>query len=214
MGLGILRTVIQIIATFTLTSFLTKRYSWFDFQNFYEYLSGNRGAGISQVSPADADKLRFLRSWVIWFFIVVIVVELVISITVRIYRKKHKAEKKPISKRDHVIGEIGGGLLFMLWVILLAPLAVSLEKTEVFSNGSDLINKTVIPVNFLAKPVTRLILPDSPVSRVWDEGIEEAAQGLYDVDAWLEENRHDVKVIADLTGIMYYTNPYSEPQNH
>ena len=205
MGMDALKIIFHFVATIVLTLFLTKRYSWFAYQSFYDYLNARRGLESPALSQVEVDKFRFYRSGVIWFFIALIGIDLIIRIAIRIYRKNHKPEKKPLSKPDQLTGEIGGALLVMLWVILLAPIAPTLEKTEVFSNGSDLINKTVIgiPVNYVAKPVTKLIMPGSAISRVWDEGFGELAEGLYDVDQWVEENKNEVKVIADLTGIFY-----------
>lgn len=205
MGLDALKTIIHFAATVLLTIFLTKRYSWFEYQSFYDYLDSKRMPGTPLHSPVEVDKFRFYRSGIIWFFIALVGIELIMGIAIRIYKKKHPREKTPLSKADHIAGEIAGGLLIILWIVLLAPVAVSTEKTELFTNGSDLINKTVakIPVNYIAKPVTKLIAPDSALSRVWDEGIGEVSLGLYDADKWIEENKNDVKVVADLTGIFY-----------
>lgn len=204
MGLDILRIVFHFTATVFLTIFLTKRYSWYDYQNFFDYLVSQRMVSENALSPVEVDKFRFYRSGVIWFFIVLIGIEIIQLIAIRIYRKNHQKENKPLSKRDKVAGEIGGALLVMLWVTLFAPIAPSLEKAEVFSNGTDLINKTVVsvPVNYIAKPVTKLFMPDSAVSKVWDEGIGAMAQEVYNVEEWVEENKNDVKVIFDLAGVL------------
>lgn len=68
-------------------------------------------------------------------------------------------------------------------------------------NRPDQQNGNQYTVNYFAKPVTEMIAPDSAISRVWDEGIGELAQELYDADEWVEENKNEVKVIAGLTGI-------------
>lgn len=202
MGMNAVRIILQLTAVIAVTLFLTKRYSWFGSESFYRYLSAQNYSGRA-ISPIEADKFRFYWSGVIWFLISLVGIELIISTAIRIYRKKHPAEKKPMSKRDHVIGEIAGGLLCMLWITLAAPLGVSLEKAEVFSNGSDLVNKTIaaIPVNYVAKPVTKLLFPNTAVSRVWDEGLGAINESVYDTDKWIEEHRDDPKVIVDLTGI-------------
>lgn len=213
----ILKTIIQIIITVLATYFLTTHYSLFNEQKFYDYMDWMRvktdlNNATSPYSAFEVNKVRFIRSGYIWFFVALVSIEIIMSIIIHIYRKRHKNDKKPIGKTDHVIGEILGGFLILFWFILLSPIFISLEKVEVFSNGSDLVNKTVLkyPVNYVAKPLTKLILGDNPASRVYDDGLSAITQGIKGFDVWIADHCENVTEVADLTALMSTAQKASE----
>lgn len=200
----IVRTVLQIAATVFVTYFLTTRYSLFNEQKFYEYIEGIRNSSSmpQPYSLQEVNKFRFFRSGIIWFFVALVGVGLVFGIIMHFYRKLRKSsQKKPLSKADHVFGEILGGVLFLFWITLFTPVMISTEKTEIFSNGSDLVNRTVLkyPVNYVARPLTKLILGDNPAARVFDDGLEAITEGVEGFAGWIEEHCDDVTEVADLT---------------
>lgn len=204
MLVDIFRTVLQIVTTVFVTYFLTTRYSLFNEQKFYEYMEGLRSqSSMSEsISLLEVNKFRFYRSGIIWFFVALVGVGLIFGIVTHFYRKFRKSsEKKPLSKADRVFGEILGGVLFLFWITLFTPVMISTEKTDVFSNGSDLVNRTVLkyPVNYVAKPLTKLILGDNPAARVFDDGLEAISQGVEGFAGWIEEHCDDVTEVADLT---------------
>lgn len=216
MSWDIIKTIIQIIITVFVTYFLTTHYSLFNEQNFYNYINGIRDKydRVSDPYPLfEVNKVRFIRSGYIWFFVALVCIEIIMSIIIHIYRKRHKNDnKEPIGKMNHVIGEILGGFLILFWFILLSPIFISLEKVDVFSNGSDLVNKTVLkyPINYLAKPLTKLIVGDSPVSRVYDDGLSAITQEIKGFDVWIGEHCENVTEVADLTALMTTAQNASE----
>ena len=200
----IVRTVLQIAVTVFVTYFLTTHYSLFNEQKFYAYMEGLRNAsGTPQpYSPLEVNKFRFYRSGIIWFFVALVGVGLLFGIIRHFYRKLHKnSEKKPIRKADRVLGEILGGVLFLFWITLFTPVMISTEKADVFINGSDLVSRTVLkyPVNYIAKPLAKLILGDNPAAMVFDDGLEAITQGVEGFAGWIEEHCDDVTEVADLT---------------
>lgn len=211
-----IRVILQIALTLLVTIFLTMRYSLFNLQTFTDYLSGLPDTELT-LDPLEVNKFRFYRSGVIWFFIVLVGVELIFAIVIHFYRRRHKNDpKKQIGKTDRVIGEILGGVLFLFWITLLTPVFVSAEKENIISNGSDVINRTLLkyPVNYAAKPLTKLILKDNPAANVYDEGLRAIVQGVKGMDQWIEAHCENVKEIADLTAIFTTeANARSDRQN-
>ena len=200
----IIVTVLQIAATVFATYFLTTRYSLFNEQNFYEYMEGLRNSSSmpQPYSLAEVNQFRFYRSGIIWFVATLVGIGLIFGIIRHFCRKLRKSSgKKLISKSDQVLGEILGGVLFLFWITLFTPILISTEKTGVFVNGSDLVNRTVLkyPVNYAAKPLTKLILGDNPAARVFDDGLEAITQGVEGFAGWIEEHCDDVTEVADLT---------------
>ena len=78
---------------------------------------------------------------------------------------------------------------------------ISTEKIGLLSNGTDLINKTLltIPVNYIAKPIVQTVAKDSPAARIFDDGLEVLATGLSDLETWMGEHADSVVEIMDLT---------------
>ena len=199
----IFRTVLQIALTLLVTLFLTMHFSLFNLQTLTAYLNTKPDTPLA-LDPVEVNKFRFYRSGVIWFFVALIGVELIFAIVLHIYRRRHKNDpKKQPGKTDRVIGEILGGVLFLFWITLLSPVFVSAEKENILSNGSDIIHRTVLkyPVNYAAKPLTRLILRDNPAADIYDQGLRAIVQGVRGMDQWIEAHCQNVREITDLTAI-------------
>ena len=186
--LRIIKSVLQIGITIFASFWLTKNYTLFSEEGFYEFVE--YFGSLESVPDFEVNKLRFICTLAVYFLIVMVVVELIIGI-IRYFmsKNKKKKEKKPISKTDRVCGEILGALLFTIWAALPAPLLISAEKTGFFTNGTDLINKTVmtVPVNYVVKPVLNLIAPESKAARLFEDGIEVFADQLNGIEGWTEE---------------------------
>ncbi len=183
----IIKSVLQIGITIFASFWLTKNYPLFSEEDFYDYVTQYSGSEI--YSHYEVNKLRFICTLAVYFLIVMVVVELIIGI-IRYFMSKSKKdkEKKPITQSDRICGEILGALLFMIWAALPAPLLISAEKSGFFTNGTDLINKTVmtVPVNFVVKPVLNLIAPESKAARLFEDGIEVFADQLNGIEEWTE----------------------------
>ena len=195
----IIRTLLQISITLYCTYYLTTHYSLYNEQNFYNYITAN---GAASYSAHDVNALRFLRCGYIWFFVSMIAVELIFAIVFHFIRKHQKKEdRKHLSTPDRVLGAVLEGMICMMWLTLPAPAIISTEKIGLLSNGTDLINKTLltIPVNYIAKPIVQTVAKDSPAARIFDDGLEVLATGLSDLETWMGEHADSVVEIMDLT---------------
>ena len=184
----IIKSVLQIGITIFASFWLTKKYPLFSEEDFYDYVTQYSGSEI--YSHYEVNKLRFICTLAVYFLIVMVVVELIIGI-IRYFMSKNKKdkEKEPITQSDRVCGEILSALLFMIWAALPAPLLISAEKSGFFTNGTDLINKTVmtVPVNYVVKPFLNLIAPESKATRLFEDGLEVVTDELNVVERWTEE---------------------------
>ncbi|MDO4416487.1 MAG: hypothetical protein Q4C20_15555 [Erysipelotrichaceae bacterium] len=186
--LRIIKSVLQIGFIIFASFWLTENFKLFSEKGFYEFVEFY--GSLDSVPLIEVNKLRVMCTFAVYFLIVMVVVELIIGIS-RYYmsKNKKKKEKKEISKTDRVCGEIFGALLFMIWAALPAPLLISAEKTGFFTNGTDLINKTVmtVPVNYVVKPFLNLIAPESKAARLFEDGLEVVTDELNVVERWTEE---------------------------